>query len=974
MQDFSLERFVPVNLISDAGAFSKVYKIRDKETNEIFAAKVFKKPINSNSKDSIIFFVREVDYNSRMNHPSVLKFFGYSNTDFEGKPKPVIVTEYCKNLALSTFIESLNEDPNVWNDTRKLITIFGIASGMKYLHENNIIHRDLKPDNILMDDNLCPKIADFGFSKRIDSNGNSISTIESQKCAKGTPIFIAPEVFMTNESTKESDVYAFGILVYEIVTNLIPYEGLRYEQLVIYVSKGNRPLFVNENDNDPYQNLIRKCWSNDPKDRPTFNEIVEELKSNQNFITSDVNEKEYKMYVDYIEKSPSSFINPGIIRIEDYIDVSATKTFSNIDIKDYLEQKNKSIFSLLMSKIKLTQDNLYPTQDFMNLNDQCKQLVIEAENNPEKQFYIGTYLIKGQNNFPLNVDLGIKYLERSISKGNVNSALYLSKILVDGILIAKDYKKAMSYLSKFYRKDDRIYYPYGKVLKKLNKLDESRKSFKEGSEKGKEEDIINCMYEYAKLLFCGLGGRKDMQKAIEYFNISKNKGFQKSDNFLKIFDQMNENKSFSYLPSDYQYFFIKKIIKNDARKPSDHLKMNFNETEKFFVQNAFKLTPFLNILRLYNTISIEILYPSKLYKSILTQLTCFKQSFTSKVIICVNISEMPEIPLLDKAIDIVDIKYGIQKIPKQAFEGCSSLMKIKIPSSVALIEELAFHGCSSLTEIIIPFNVTSIKEGVFQECLSMTGIRIPPYVTSIEENAFSCCSKLVEVTISSLLIYIGNYAFSYCPALTKITIPSSVISIGECSFRECTSLKEIIIPSSVTSIGSFAFTGCSKLAEITINASVTSIEENCFNGCSSLIKINIPSSVTYIKEAAFRGCSSLKEIIIPSSVVSIGKFAFSYCSELSNVTISSLLTYIGYYAFSYCAKLSEMTIPSSVNLIEEGAFRGCSSLKEIIIPSSVTSIEKNTFSECSALTEIKIPSSLTIKNDAFPPHTKITKI
>ena len=63
-------------------------------------------------------------------------------------------------------IENNDKYTRIWNDTKKLITIFIITSRMKYLHSNNI-HRDLKPDNILMDDFLCPKIADFGLSIKI---------------------------------------------------------------------------------------------------------------------------------------------------------------------------------------------------------------------------------------------------------------------------------------------------------------------------------------------------------------------------------------------------------------------------------------------------------------------------------------------------------------------------------------------------------------------------------------------------------------------------------------------------------------------------------------------------------------------------------------------------------------------------------------------------------------------------------------
>ena len=219
-----INKFVEIEYI-DEGSYGKVYKTVDKETREELAAKILKEPINSISNDDLIFLSREVNLNSGMNHPSVLKHIGFSPIGFNKSPNPVIIMQYCKNGPLKKFIKNKNQHNGCWNDTQKLISIFGIASGMRYLHAHNIIHRDLKLDNILLDKNLFPIICDFGFAKLIDSNGNFISVIESTKGAKGTPIYMAPEVFKTNEMNKESDVYAFGILFNEMLLKTTPFEG-----------------------------------------------------------------------------------------------------------------------------------------------------------------------------------------------------------------------------------------------------------------------------------------------------------------------------------------------------------------------------------------------------------------------------------------------------------------------------------------------------------------------------------------------------------------------------------------------------------------------------------------------------------------------------------------------------------------------------------------------------------------------------
>lgn len=89
----------------------------------------------------------------------------------------------------------------------------------------DIIHRDLKPYNILVDQYLFPKICDFGLSKKIHNNFNSIS-IDSIKGFKGTPVYSAPEIFDNFAYSKASDVFSFGMILYEMVVLEEPFKGL----------------------------------------------------------------------------------------------------------------------------------------------------------------------------------------------------------------------------------------------------------------------------------------------------------------------------------------------------------------------------------------------------------------------------------------------------------------------------------------------------------------------------------------------------------------------------------------------------------------------------------------------------------------------------------------------------------------------------------------------------------------------------
>ena len=192
----------------------------------------------------------------------------------------------------------------------------------------------------------------------------------------------------------------------------------------------------------------------------------------------------------------------------------------------------------------------------------------------------------------------------------------------------------------------------------------------------------------------------------------------------------------------------------------------------------------------------------------------------------------------------------------------------------------------NIKKTVIKRGVTSIGARAFEDCTSLTSITIPSSVTIISDYAFYRCTSLTSITIPSSVTIIGDGAFEDCTSLTSITIPSSVMNIGDYAFYRCTSLTSIMIPSSVTNIGDYAFGGCTSLTSITsimIPSSVTIIGVGAFEDCTSLTSITIPSSVTIIGSGAFEGCTSLTSITIPSSVTGIGNYAFYSCTSLTDV-------------------------------------------------------------------------------------------
>ncbi|KAK8839971.1 hypothetical protein M9Y10_031688 [Tritrichomonas musculus] len=285
-----------------SGASGDVYEVLNKATNEKFAAKIIKNnllDLNTENKDNegkkqLLNLIREINISAKIDYPSCVKFHGYS---IKKVMHPVLLSELVQNNTLRNMLELEKRGivNNDWTETKKFITIYGIASGMKYLHEHSILHRDLKPENILLNEFLFPKITDFGLSKEIIQVDDTINNIY---CI-GTSFYMAPEIWSHSYYSKATDVYAFSIILYEIVTNLRPFDGMGYHMIMKNVGIFNeRPVFK-YNIDQCYKNLIESCWSKDPQERPSFDEIINILLSNEEF-TVNVNMDEFNDYRELI--------------------------------------------------------------------------------------------------------------------------------------------------------------------------------------------------------------------------------------------------------------------------------------------------------------------------------------------------------------------------------------------------------------------------------------------------------------------------------------------------------------------------------------------------------------------------------------------------------------------------------------------------------------------------------------------------
>ena len=243
------------------GAFGAVYKVSKNGT--FYAAKVLAETyILEEFKNEQNRITREIDVLKNVKGEKLIKYqedFFFVN-EF-GVNEYVIVMEYFKGITLRTFMKK-DVSLNI------LIDIFlQVLEGVKELHntiidEEGIIHRDLKPDNIMIDVNNKIKIIDYGLSKIVD-----FSSITSTGMQIGSPLYMSPEQLKDSKHIDyRADIYALGIILYEMLTKNVPYKASTLPELLIKIL--NDPIIppkqYNKYISDELENIIIKATSKEP--------------------------------------------------------------------------------------------------------------------------------------------------------------------------------------------------------------------------------------------------------------------------------------------------------------------------------------------------------------------------------------------------------------------------------------------------------------------------------------------------------------------------------------------------------------------------------------------------------------------------------------------------------------------------------------------------------------------------------------
>ena len=249
------------------GGMARVYRARDTVIGRTVAVKILTEE-SCADEEAKARFLQEARLAGNIAHDNIINIYDFGE-DSEGRP--FMVMEFLKGGDLRHAIT----DGTVGDARNKLRIAFDIARALEHIHTQSIIHRDIKPDNVHITDTGAVKLMDFGISKLQNSTRTTTGVV------MGTPYYMAPEQVLGKNIGPAVDVYAFGVLLFEVMTGSRPIVGDTVERIFYQILQEplNTEPMRQAGVPEPIIELVRSCTQKDPAQRPqNFGEVCARIR------------------------------------------------------------------------------------------------------------------------------------------------------------------------------------------------------------------------------------------------------------------------------------------------------------------------------------------------------------------------------------------------------------------------------------------------------------------------------------------------------------------------------------------------------------------------------------------------------------------------------------------------------------------------------------------------------------------------
>jgi serine/threonine-protein kinase len=239
-----------------SGGMSVIYKAQDLELGRMVAVKVLR-PSLVGDPEFLIRFKREAQAAANLSHPNIVTVHDVGQ---DGPKTHYIVMEYVTGQDLKRLIRSRG----AFEVDAALAIVIEVCKGVGYAHRAGLVHCDVKPQNILVTPDNSIKVTDFGIARALSGQPS-----EAEDMVWGSPHYFSPEQAAGEPPTPASDVYSIGIVLFELLTDHLPFTGQDYHDLALAHLKAQPPSILDLNAALPIEldRVIRKVLSKEPSAR-----------------------------------------------------------------------------------------------------------------------------------------------------------------------------------------------------------------------------------------------------------------------------------------------------------------------------------------------------------------------------------------------------------------------------------------------------------------------------------------------------------------------------------------------------------------------------------------------------------------------------------------------------------------------------------------------------------------------------------